>query len=43
MHFMIGAGVGNDDSLERVREGFMQGNVTKSGYEKTCQGLTRTV
>ena len=36
-HWMIAAGVGHDDSLTNIREGFLRGLVTKDDFEKALR------
>jgi len=36
-HFMISAKCGHDDSLQKVKEGFMMGRVTKTDFEVTLR------
>ena len=36
-HFIISAKCGHDDSLQKVKEGFMIGRVTKSDFEITLR------
>ena len=36
-HFMISAGAGDDDSLKKIREGFMNGHATKDDFEKALR------
>ena len=37
-HLMISAKCGHDDSLQKVKEGFMMGRVTKTDFEITLRG-----
>ena len=37
-HYIIAANLGNDDALERVKEGFMKGLVSKEDYEAALRG-----
>ena len=36
-HYMISAGAGDDKSLKVIRDGFMDGNVTKDDFEKALR------
>ena len=36
-HFMISAKCGHDKSLERVKKGFMSGDVTKDDFERALR------
>ena len=37
-HYMIAAKCGHNDSLEKVKKGFMRGQITKEDFEKTLRG-----
>ena len=36
-HWMIAAGSGFDDALERIREGYLEGYVTKNDFAKALR------
>ena len=36
-HYMIAAGAGYDDSLKAIRDGFLNGQVTKDDFEKALR------
>ena len=42
-HWMIAARAGNQDSLDNIRRGFMNGMVTKEEYERTLRAYKESV
>ncbi|KAL7533152.1 hypothetical protein ACHAXR_005071 [Thalassiosira sp. AJA248-18] len=41
-HFMISAGIGDDDSLKKIQNGFMCGHVTKDEFEKALRAHNKS-